>query len=434
MRYITRWYWDFGDGEHSLEQNPYHVYKTPGLYTVTLTVTDSRGNTASYIRDQYVAVFCHNGFIHNLSNNLLRKSYNLALKEAQGGGWSENSGDGWVWPESPAAILNIVHLDKHFKLVFDEKTGCAYTINLRPSEHSTIQEQFVDKYATPGITSGYSIPCSIKLREQVGDSRVYKIKHEETFLDIRPNDVNSGHEDGQSFDVTLYADGEAVGLETLTDINTSKEQLFTKKYEGDTVQVELESDESGFVLSKVESTMRAQDRARYASTVASTENSYAVELSSPVAWLTRGSDNDVSTSGYLFDRVSKTIVAGDVDSGAIIVGPDGRDGSGCNVVDDIEIGNSLIGTGTMLVWCADGYEIDGVALTQVGSVVTQGSISWVLNKYKGEIPAAVVLAVDGDPTPIYDFRLYNTTISDAAILHYYNSVVNDEGKGYLPVF
>jgi len=35
--------WDFGDGGTSSEESPVHTYSTAGLYTATLTVTDSRG-------------------------------------------------------------------------------------------------------------------------------------------------------------------------------------------------------------------------------------------------------------------------------------------------------------------------------------------------------------------------------------------------------
>jgi PKD repeat protein len=38
--------WDFGDGNSSPDQNPSHAYANNGLYTVTLTVTDSAQNTA----------------------------------------------------------------------------------------------------------------------------------------------------------------------------------------------------------------------------------------------------------------------------------------------------------------------------------------------------------------------------------------------------
>jgi len=40
---ITRWYWSFGDDESSEEQNPVHVYSTPGTYDVSLAVTTAVG-------------------------------------------------------------------------------------------------------------------------------------------------------------------------------------------------------------------------------------------------------------------------------------------------------------------------------------------------------------------------------------------------------
>lgn len=40
------WYWDFGDGATSNEQNPKHAYKKAGRYVAKLTVTDSEGKQA----------------------------------------------------------------------------------------------------------------------------------------------------------------------------------------------------------------------------------------------------------------------------------------------------------------------------------------------------------------------------------------------------
>jgi len=47
------WLWSFGDGTSSVKQNPTHTYKKPGIYTVTLTVTNSAGEkstTANIVR------------------------------------------------------------------------------------------------------------------------------------------------------------------------------------------------------------------------------------------------------------------------------------------------------------------------------------------------------------------------------------------------
>ncbi|MEM2250589.1 MAG: PKD domain-containing protein [Candidatus Hadarchaeales archaeon] len=45
--HIVRWIWDFGDGTSSTDRNPTHRYLNPGSYTVTLTVIDNSGTSAS---------------------------------------------------------------------------------------------------------------------------------------------------------------------------------------------------------------------------------------------------------------------------------------------------------------------------------------------------------------------------------------------------
>jgi hypothetical protein len=48
--------WEFGDGETSTDENPSHSYDDSGYYTVSLTVTDDRGNTDTQVRDGYISV------------------------------------------------------------------------------------------------------------------------------------------------------------------------------------------------------------------------------------------------------------------------------------------------------------------------------------------------------------------------------------------
>ena len=50
----TAWAWDFGDGNASDEQNPTHVYASPGVYTVTLTATNDLG-TGNVTKPQFIA-------------------------------------------------------------------------------------------------------------------------------------------------------------------------------------------------------------------------------------------------------------------------------------------------------------------------------------------------------------------------------------------
>ncbi|RYZ25852.1 MAG: PKD domain-containing protein, partial [Sphingobacteriales bacterium] len=53
---ITGWLWNFGDGGTSTDQNPTHVYQTPGYYDVTLQITSSQGCRSSSIRSRYIRI------------------------------------------------------------------------------------------------------------------------------------------------------------------------------------------------------------------------------------------------------------------------------------------------------------------------------------------------------------------------------------------
>ncbi|RIK18019.1 MAG: cell surface protein, partial [Chloroflexi bacterium] len=44
---ITTWFWEFGDGATSNEQNPTHVYAAAGTYRARLTVTNAGGDDRS---------------------------------------------------------------------------------------------------------------------------------------------------------------------------------------------------------------------------------------------------------------------------------------------------------------------------------------------------------------------------------------------------
>ena len=48
--------WDFGDGSTSTDSQPSHAYKSDGSYTVSLKVTDDRGNIVPKQRDDYITV------------------------------------------------------------------------------------------------------------------------------------------------------------------------------------------------------------------------------------------------------------------------------------------------------------------------------------------------------------------------------------------
>jgi PKD repeat protein len=50
------YYWSFGDGSHSTQANPSHIYNVPGLYTVSLVVVNNMGCTDTVVKQSYIDV------------------------------------------------------------------------------------------------------------------------------------------------------------------------------------------------------------------------------------------------------------------------------------------------------------------------------------------------------------------------------------------
>jgi|GEM_PF-1273388 len=51
----TSWLWDFGDDVKSYDQNPVHVYSTPGSYNISLSVFSDEGSSVK-VKDRFVTV------------------------------------------------------------------------------------------------------------------------------------------------------------------------------------------------------------------------------------------------------------------------------------------------------------------------------------------------------------------------------------------
>jgi len=101
--------WDFGDGNNSVQMNPTHLYAAIGHYTVTLTATDTLGNTVTNLHQVYVSQLPVAFFAYespNCSNQPVQftdLSHTLYGNIAQ---WVWNYGDGSpndtiLFPENP---------------------------------------------------------------------------------------------------------------------------------------------------------------------------------------------------------------------------------------------------------------------------------------------------------------------------------------------
>ena len=102
----TSWSWDFGDGETSTDQNPEHIYRVPGAYTVGLTV-GAQGGSDTIEKPDLIEV--KSGILadFNADSTAGRSPLNVAFVDSSRGSvvsWSWSFGDG-----DSSAIQNPSH-------------------------------------------------------------------------------------------------------------------------------------------------------------------------------------------------------------------------------------------------------------------------------------------------------------------------------------
>ena len=105
---VTEWLWDFGDGQTSTEQNPSHEYTEVGIYSVTLTASNSYGSD-TMTREFYIQVFASSENIYVAdafgAPSNLASLVNNALASI---GAVENNGV-WFYTNSTKGITYLIH-------------------------------------------------------------------------------------------------------------------------------------------------------------------------------------------------------------------------------------------------------------------------------------------------------------------------------------
>jgi len=94
---LQSWAWDFGDGGGSAAKSPTHLYTTPGVYTVTLTVTALDGASAGSTKPAFITVSSPNGPVADFT---VAPTTGLAPLTAQFVDLSQPGGSAitsWLW-------------------------------------------------------------------------------------------------------------------------------------------------------------------------------------------------------------------------------------------------------------------------------------------------------------------------------------------------
>jgi hypothetical protein len=114
------WEWDFGDGGSSYEQNPIYTYTSAENYTVSLTITDSIGNSSidytwSWIQDSNSPPI--QSKIDGPTNGKTGEIYEFSFNSTDPEGtivwyfieWGDDTNSGWIGPYDSGILINRSH-------------------------------------------------------------------------------------------------------------------------------------------------------------------------------------------------------------------------------------------------------------------------------------------------------------------------------------
>ncbi len=458
--------WDFGDGFSTSGSNPTHTFKMPGQYTVTLTVTGSSGITATSTIIIYVYDWDYSGTgIHvAVTDACLR----FAIKPSQGIGWSEYTGDDWLFPGAYHDTLVIYNdIDEPIQLVWDQTDGLPYQIGLL--------DQWLDKEDDYG---GTEIQSAVRPKEHRGSTEHYMLEPMEEHAYFRPDSEDNknklgynefGYRDGFEVSIAAYLDGEQDTPNAITrDVPIDGDITYDRKVEAHRVQLEYRTTTSEWKLLQMRSYYIAKDKTAIPDLAVMTEHDQQEDISNMIFWVTRGDTQ-------LLDRISNSNVSGSIT--AAIDGPDGESGSAMNQANiNIALSSSLSDDFTLIAWIRsdpttnimsfstgggvlsvdtgpvvrfnDGANTHSFALTWDPSdwilitVVRDGNmLSFYANKtLLGTIVLTNYATYGGTLTcnsgsgDFFDLRVLNAAIEAAALRYYYDDIVNNSGNALLPIY
>jgi gliding motility-associated-like protein len=163
-RRVTSFYWEFGDGSTSIEENPSKLFLTAGKFTVKLYVEDDWGCKDSLIYPEFVIVNGPVGtYNFDKKKGCVPLTVNFTSTTERTNFYEWDLGDGNVI-ENQASYTHIYNLPGRFipLLILSDTFGCSYTL-------PPIDTIYVDPYPDPDfeyIATCVNYPISFKAINQ----------------------------------------------------------------------------------------------------------------------------------------------------------------------------------------------------------------------------------------------------------------------------
>lgn len=414
---IVGWLWDFGDGETSSLQSPYHIYRRSGRYTVSLTIEVSDGTKKTTTKEVYIIVDSETSHVPSLGVRPDKVCLHLGLDD-EDGGWGYYSGDQYVWPESAECIVPIEIGDRLLDVVFDGQSGLPFIMNTQGSRgDDATDEVFRDKVGHPLQPEGYPIKTSLTTRMYVGQDRQQRVKHEETYFNVSAARDGRILPDGLEIDAYLLNDGVQLHVEEMRDLVQDEEVLFTTKKISNGFQLRIDTNDAEFKISDIGTVLKADAKSRYVTKVVSPDKSFQQFLGNAYYYVSRGSSRNLATGDSAYTGYTNT------------VGPDTFNDSAFEIP---ALGFLAIDVGanfsSATLWTKDPSKV-----VDLGGPITIEELTVNGDWYLLLITAMTSTILTLQETEYFDIRINDTAITDLTWYdQYIHDVIYEKGHKYLP--
>jgi PKD repeat protein len=196
------YWWSFGDGNNSSQQNPSHAYSNPGNYNVSLVVTNSFGCSDTLTQENFIIIYPQQtpAFSASDSSGCPPFTVTFGSLTANATGWAWDFGDG-----NTSALQNPTHTYQDtgsydVTLTFTAANGCTYTNTA--SDFITVQNNPVAAF-TVANTSGCA-PLAAQFTNQSVNSGSWYWEFGDGYTSTQQDPVHNYY-GSNSYNVTLHA-------------------------------------------------------------------------------------------------------------------------------------------------------------------------------------------------------------------------------------
>jgi PKD repeat protein len=458
---FVKWLWTFGDGSSSTQSRPKHTYMAPGIYTVSLTLTDEYGNTYTFTKIDYIYVYGYPIGSEGLVSGHTDVCYRHSVKPSQGQGITPFN-DKWVWPMVLCATAKgYTENHENLSLVINAEDMKIYRIG--------IPELWTDR---EGTYEEAEIPTESMLPEIMSRYGEHEnVRHVETHALVRSWDEKNyrgkegytpeGLRNAQELSIEVFQSGEQIIPATkLRKVNNGGDYAFMKEVEARRIQLKLKTTTSAFRITRVAAHCQELDHRTPPQLNDIPEKQYQKEFSAPDLWFSRNKPTIYTNRGDLTIWTGAAVASTGPDNKTSAFNSAGVSGVLSYTAGDFTISGWLNGAGTLFTAQVAGGGVVTVEIVGTNLRFTDGIntaivalytlVGWVnvtvvrtgpnIELYEnGRLklvqPLTSVLAYGGATTIVigmgFDIRRIPRAISGNAVYFYYESVIAG-GEGFLP--